>query len=285
MVRDRATRARVAYSLLEATLLPKAQVSFEVQFITIDSEKMYHYGFAFPTSFQYASFGDLGGLNTILPSIPQGLKFLAFGGGASIIGIGLAGSEFFATYSNSSSRKIFDSTIVVSNGQTANFHVGDQYPIPQAISAASIQSPSIYNPIGPINFVDLGLVLKLTPKIASDGAIAIDVEAGVKALGTQTFNTVPSVLQREYKGNVLVREGESAVIAGLDSDAQSVTRNGLAGLSQIPGLNQALSENTRDTQTSNTLIVIKPTVTRLPVSPDLSPQYLLGPVHGMRVLL
>jgi general secretion pathway protein D len=285
MVRDRATRARVAYSLLEATLLPKAQVSFEVQFITLDSEKMYHYGLALPTSFPYASFGDLGGLHSILPSLPEGLKFLAFGGGASLFGVGLADSTFFATYSNSFSHNIFDSTVVVSDGQTANFHVGEQYPIPQAISTASSQSSSIYNPIGQVNFVDLGIILKLTPKIASNGSIAIDVEADFKALGSQTFNTVPSVLQREYKGNVTVPEGEWAVLAGLDSDSHNVTRNGLAGLSQIPGLNQVLSENTRDTQTSNTLVVIKPTVTRLPMSPEISPQYLLGPIHGVRVLL
>jgi general secretion pathway protein D len=194
-------------------------------------------------------------------------------------------STLFATYSNSFSHNIFDSTIVVSDGQTANFHVGDQYPIPTAISNASIQNPSIYNPIGQVNFVDLGIILKLTPKVASDSSIAVNVEADFKALGNQTFNTVPAVLERGFKGQVTVREGEWAVIAGLESNQQSVTRNGLIGLSQLPGLNQFLSENTRDTQTSSTLIVIKPTVTRLPVSSAISPQYLLGPIRGTRVLL
>jgi len=285
MVRDRATRARLAYSLLEATLLPKAQVSFEVQLITLDSEKMYHYGLALPTSFQYASFGKFGGLHALLPTLPDALKFIAFGGGASIIGVALADSTFFAMYSNSFSHNLFDATVAVSDGQTANFHVGDQYPIPTALSNTSVQTPSIYNPIGQVNFVDLGVILKLTPKVASDGSIAIAIEADYKALGNQTFNTVPSVLQRQYKGNVTVREGEWAVVAGLDSNSQSVTRNGLAGLSNLSGLNQFLSENTRDTQVSNTLVVIKPTITRLPVSSAISPQYLLGPIHGMRVLL
>lgn len=285
MVRDRATRARVAYSLLEAILLPKAQVSFEVQFITVDSDKTYHYGMAWPTSFPYTDFGKLGGLHTVLPSLPSGLKFLTFGGGASLFGVGLADSTFFATYTSSFSRNLFDSTVVVSDGQTANFHVGDQYPIPQAISTASVQSSSLYNPIGQVTFVDLGILLKLTPKIAGDGNIGIDIEAEFKALGSQLFNTVPSILQRKYKGNVTMREGEWAVVAGLDSTSQSVTRDGLAGLSQIPGVNQFLSENTRDTQMSDTLVVIKPTITRLPMSSAISPQYLLGPVHGARVLL
>lgn len=285
MIRDRATRARIAYSLLQATLLPKAQVSFEIQIITLDSEKMYHYGLGLPTSFPYTDFGKLGGLKTVLPSLPNGLKFLTFGGGASLVGFGLADATVFATYSNAFSHNIYDATVAVSDGQTANFHVGDQYPIPTAISTASTQSSSIYNPIGQVNFVDLGVILKLTPKISSDSSIAIAVEADFKALGNQTFNTVPAVLERQYKGDVMVREGEWAVLAGLDSNSQNVTRTGLAGLSELSGLNQFLSENTRDTQTSSTLVVIKPTVTRLPVSSGISPQYLLGPLHGIRVLL
>src|SRR5206468_9333095 len=124
------------------------------------------------------------------------------------------------------SHNIYDATVAVSDGQTANFHVGEQYPIPTAISNASIQSSSIYNPIGQVNFVDLGLVLKLTPKIATDSSVAVNVEAEFKAIGNQTFNTIPAVLDRGFKGQVTVREGEWAVIAGLDSTQQSVTRNG-----------------------------------------------------------
>jgi len=285
MIRDRATRARVAQSLLEATLLPRPQVSFEVEFITLDREKMYHYGLALPTSYQLLGLAKLGGFQMTFPSLPEGLKFLAIGGGTSLFGVALMDSMVFATYSNSFSRNIYDATVVVSDGQTANFHVGDQYPIPTAISNTSIQNPSIYNPIGQVNFVDLGLILKLTPKIATDGSVAVNVEADFKALGSQTFNTVPAVLERGFKGQVTVREGEWAIVAGLDSNQQSVTRNGLIGLSQVPGVAQFLSENFRDTQTSNTLIVIKPTVTRLPVSASISPQYLLGPSRGTRVLL
>jgi type II secretory pathway component GspD/PulD (secretin) len=211
---------------------------------------------------------------------------LTFGGGATLFGIGLGDSTFFATYTNSFSHNLFDATVVVSSGQTANFHVGDQYPIAQSLYTGFNQSSSsIYNPVPQISLVDLGIVLKLTPKVSGDGNIGIDVEADYKALGTQTFNTVPAISQRAFKGTVNVREGEWAILAGLDANSVNATRNGLIGLSQIPGLNQLLSENTHDTQTSNTLIVIKPTVTRLPMSPSISPQYLVGPVRGQRVLL
>ena len=286
MIRDRATRARLGRAVLESLLLPKAQVSFEVQILTINSDVAYHYGLTLPTSAQLAYFGKPGGFKSILPSFSNAMTFLAFGGGASLFGVSLADSSLFATYSNTFSTSLYDATVVVDGGQTANLHIGDKYPIAQTLnSAAGQNSPSaaLYNPIGQVTMEDLGIILKLTPRINSDGDISLDVEAASKALGTQTIETVPEILQREFKGTVSMHEGEWVVLAGLDQKTVNVTRSGLIGLSQIPGIKEFLSDNSRETQASKTLLVIKPTITRLPMS--ISPEFLVGALHGERVLL
>ncbi len=286
MIRDRVTKARVGRALLEAVLLPRAQVSFDVQILTLDSDRSYHYGASLQTTYQLINFGHLGGFQSLLPTAVNATKFLAFGGGATLFGIGLTDAALFATYSNSFTRNLFDATVVVSDGGTASLHVGDKYPIPQSLYTGFQQSaPSIYNPIGEFTLEDLGLILKMTPRVSGDGEISIDIEADYKALAAQTFNTVPAISERQFKGTVVVGEGQWAVLAGLNETTRNITRTGLIGLSQIPLLNQVLSENTRDTQTSDTLLVIKPTITRLPMSADISPQFLLGQRHGERVLL
>jgi general secretion pathway protein D len=125
----------------------------------------------------------------------------------------------------------------------------------------------------------------MIPHINGDGDISLDVNAEFKMLSGQTFNTVPGVAQRKFSGNVVLREGQWAVIAGMDESSTTLTRNGIAGISDIPGVNQALSENQRMKESSSTLVVIKPTITRLPMSDTVTPQYLLGPVRGERVIL
>ncbi len=286
MIRDRVTKARIGRALLEAVLLPRAQVSFDVQILTLDSDLKYHYGAALQTTYQLINFGHLGGFQSILPSLANATRFLAFGGGATLFGVGLTDATLFATYSKSFTRNLYDATVVVSDGGTASLHVGDKYPIPQSLYTGFQQSaPSIYNPIGEFTVEDLGLVLKMTPRVNGDGDISLDIEADYKTLGTQTFNTVPAIAERQFKGTVVVGQGQWAVLAGLDETTRNVTRTGLIGLSQIPWLNQILSENTRDTQSSSTLLVIKPTITSLPMSADISPQFLLGQQHGERVLL
>lgn len=286
LIRDRYTRAQIARSLLEALLLPRAQVSIEVEFLTFDSDISYHYGASLQTAYQILFLGQIDGFKTVLPSLVNTTKFAIFGGGASLFGLGIADAQVFAQYSSSFSRNLFDATVVVSDGQIANFHVGDKYPIAQSLYSGFNQSaPSIYYPTSQISYEDLGLILKLTPHVNGEGDISMDVEANFRTLGTQTFNTVPSIAEREFKGNVSLREGEWAVLAGLEANSHSVIRTGQAGFSKIPILNQILSENTRETTESQTLIVLKPTITRLPMSASVSPQYLLGPVRGERVLL
>jgi general secretion pathway protein D len=286
-IRDHVTRANIAQDLLEALLLPKGQVSIGIEFLTLDKDRSYHYGLSLPSTFQLFDIGHIGALQSLF-SIPSGItNVLAFGGGATLFGIGLTDGALFAQYSKSFATNLYHATVVVADGQTADFHIGDKYPIPQAITTGFQQTglPALDNPIGQVTLVDLGLKLKIAPHINGGGDISLDIEADYNALGTEVYESVPEIAERTFKGSVRMREGEWAILAGMDQTTQSFTRNGLIGISQIPGLNQILSENTRDTQTSNTLIIIKPTITRLPMASWISPQYLLGPVHGERVLL
>ena len=287
MIRDRYTRAQTARSLMEALLLPKGQISFEVKFLTYDSDRSFHYGLSLPTALNFAMLGQISHFNILSPSVlPANSTFVLLGGGATAIGLGLAtNASLFATYSDSHSQELYDATILVGDGQTASLHIGDKYPIPTSIFTGATASASIYNPIGQVTLEDLGIELKLTPRINGEGEISLDLEAAYKSLGAQTIDTVPAIDQREFKGTVTLHEGEWVFVAGLNSKSQSISRNGIAGLSSVPGLNQLLSENRRETILSDTLLVIKPFITRLPMSAEVSPQYYLGTGRGERVLL
>ena len=286
VIRDRATRAQVARAMMESLLLPPAQFSLEVQFLTADTDRSNQYGFTLQNVFQFIDFGKIG-LQNVLPAAVNSTKFLTFGGGATLFGVGVADAMAFATYSNSVSRAIYDATVSVSDRQTVNFHIGDKYPIPTSLYTgfSTPGGSSIYNPAPQITLEDLGLILKIAPHVTGEGDITLDVEADYKTLGTEIINSVPSIAERAFKGTVNLREGQWAILAGMDASSTSTTRSGIAGLGQIPGLSQILNQTTHDTQTSNTLLVIKPTLTRLPVTGTVSPQFLLGPIRGERVII
>jgi general secretion pathway protein D len=287
IIRDHVTRAQAARSLLEALLLPRAQVSFQVQLMTVDSDVMYQYGVSWQTSYQFLPLGLLSRYKNLNVASAVTGVFLPFGGGATLFGIGLADASLLASYSQSHSRIFYDATVVVGDGQSATLHVGDKYPIPTSLYSGASQSSgaAAYNPIGQVTQEDLGLTLKILPHVHGDGDIALSLEATFETLGTIVLNSVPSVNERGFKGDLTVEEGEWAIVAGMEQDSRTVSKNGFPGLSELAGLSALFTQTTRDHSTSDTLVVIKPTITRLPMSAEISPQFLLGPQRGARVLL
>lgn len=286
VIRDRVSRARLARSLLEALLLPRAQVSMEVEMMTLDTDRNLHYGIALPTNYQFINLTHIGGFKTALSTAITGAANYMTMGAAGIFGMGTLNATLFAAYSKSIAANLFDATVVAGDGQEASLHVGDQYPIPQSLYSGFQQSGgSIYNPIGQVTYQDLGLQLKLKPHVNGAGEVSIQIEAQDDALGAQTIDTVPEISERTFKGTVTLREGQWAIVTGLDADTSTANRSGWPGLSLIRGLNQVLAENTKDHATTKVLLVIKPTITRLPMSESVSPQYLLGPKGGQRVIL
>jgi len=292
-IRDRVSKALTARSLLQALLLPKAQVEFEVEVLAMDTDTSYQWGISPPTSATFFSLAPFNLANLLTNGIGSFTTLFGLGGGASLVGLGVGNATLLASYSKSVGKVRYDAVITTTDGLPASAHWGEKYPIAQSLYTGFAQSNSangtaggsIYTPAPQVQQVDLGLELKITPHVKGEGSIGLDVECNYSSLGTIVLNTVPSIDERKFVGNVILREGEWAVIAGLDQDSVTKSRNGLAGLNGIPGINQLLSANMRDHSTSQTVVLIKPHVTRLPVSANISPQYLLGPARGFKVLL
>jgi general secretion pathway protein D len=175
--------------------------------------------------------------------------------------------------------------VVVSSGQTAQWHVGDKYPIPTTLSTGSSQ---LANPlsgyVAQIQMVDLGVVIKVKPDLHGDGDISMDVHAEFQALGTLTLNTVPEILNRQFEGSVRLRTGEWAILAGLDTQSTSVTKNGIAGLSEIPTVGDLFSDMNKTQIRSQTLMVLKPHPLSETAITDRQPVY-IGGEYGRKVLL
>jgi general secretion pathway protein D len=106
------------------------------------------------------------------------------------------------------------------------------------------------------NYEDLGITFKATPNVAANGDIRMDFDLALRSLTGQSFNGVPSISNRQYVGSMSVREGETTVIAGSLNSTEQLSVRGLPFLSQIPGLKEILSTNTRDKRDDQLLLLV-----------------------------
>ena len=97
----------------------------------------------------------------------------------------------------------------------------------------------------------------------------MQLELAIKALGGTTINSIPTISNREFKGTITVRDGETSVLAGSVDRSETKSVNGIPWLSSLPGFGRAFS-NTGDTTTNDQLLLlVTPHILRLRKSPDL----------------
>lgn len=284
VIRDKLSKAKAARVLLESLIRPPAQIAIDVQILTLDEQSTVEYGLSLQNTFPVINFGKLLTQGNI--AFPTGyINYLGFGGGRTLFGIGVINPQAFATATQSSARSIYDTTVVVSSGETAQMHVGDKFPIATMLytGAAQLPNPS-YGPLPQIQQVDLGILIKVKPQLHASGDISMLIHAEYQALGSRTFNTVPEILERQFEGNVRLHKGDIAVLAGLETQTSSVTRTGLVGLSEIPKVGDLFTDVNRTHLNSQTVLVVKPRPIR--DSPPLEQDpFDVGGQYGRKVLL
>jgi general secretion pathway protein D len=274
-LRDQVSKVTAARQIFAELSRLRAQVHVEVELLSLSESSSLRYGLALPTSWPVLNFGSF--LHNMPPVLSGVSGFLAFGGGATFMGIGITDASLFASASRSSASSVLSSQVVAVDGLAATLHVGDRYPIVTAGYYGNTSgSGEVFTPPPTVNFVDLGMVLKITPTVHEDGEITLEVDAQNNVLGADGGNGIPIISSRKYQGKARMRSGEWAVIAGLLRVTTDETRVGIAGLSELPLVGRLFRQNTTSQETVETLLVLKPRIVNLPPWETPAPAVWIG---------
>lgn len=264
IIRDKESKVMAARSILDTLSRARAQVEVEVDFLETDKTSSLNYGMNLPNDLSLVNFSNF--LNNAV-SIPSGLStILQFGGGTTLLGLGITQASAFATIANATSENLLKAQVVALDGQAASLLVGDHYPIvTNAYIGNTSNTPGqVFTPPPTINYEDLGLVLKITPTIHDEGEVTLDIDAEYKVLGASTAVGIPIISNRKFTGKVRLKDGEWAVIAGLVSSTNSDSLTGYAGIGRIPFLRRLFGQTDIEKDSTEVLLVLKPHLMNLP---------------------
>jgi len=277
VLRDRISRVMPARQIFEELLHHRPQVEIEMDLLELDRSESLAYGLDLPTTFQLAYLGTFWNSPVSIPSTITSL--MSFGGGQSLFGIGVASATVIANLTQSNAKTLVSTNIRALDGLAASMHIGDRLPVltsgyfgPSSFSTGG----QVYMPPPSFTFEDLGVNLKVTPRIHGMDEVTLDLETEFKVVSGQSLNGIPVISSRKITTKLRLREGEWGVVAGLLTSSEARTIHGIAGLSSIPVLGQLLRKTNKDESTSDVLLILKPTLLNLPLDQYVTPTISTG---------
>jgi general secretion pathway protein D len=153
-------------------------------------------------------------------------------------------------------------SLMVLDNKKAVLQIGDEVPIATQ-SAVGVLTPDA--PIvNAISFRNTGVILSITPRIADNGRVLLDIEQEVSDVKETTTSGIdsPTISQRRIKTTVTVNNGETIVLAGLMQDRATRDRGQVPIMGDIPILGNAFKNKQDTIQRTELLIAITPHVVK-----------------------
>jgi general secretion pathway protein D len=175
-----------------------------------------------------------------------------------------------------------DPSLVVVDNQPATLEVGDQVPVTTGSATVLSASNTVVNTI---DYHDTGIILRVTPRVSPNGSILLNVDQEISNVST-TSNTgtlTPTFSTRKVKSAIAVVSGQTVLLAGLISDNQSRTRNGIPLLDEIPALDFLSSQTQKQLQRTELIIFIRPQIIRDSVDASVVAEELRAKLRGSKV--
>lgn len=273
-VRDTVTRVRLAGALYQELARKRGEVLLDVELVSTSRTSLTNLGATLPTSFPVTN------LSTFGHNRPAGGGAMAgIGGGQTLLGVQIADAAFAADWTRAQGQSMTRFQLRATDGLPASLHVGDRYPIVNAIFSPIVITDQIRDlqdqgqlrmPFPSFTFEDLGLVMKVTPRVHDSREISLTLEAEFRVLTGASLNGLPVISSRKLSSAVRLREGQSSLVSGLAVLQRVQTRSGLGPLAQIPLLGRLLGRQSWQDDQTELLLSITPRLTILPPAEQFS---------------
>jgi type II secretory pathway component GspD/PulD (secretin) len=207
-----------------------------------------------------------------------------FGGGLTLSGFSPGPVKINLNLNSSESRELDDLQMHLGDGEEGTIKSGSRYPIETSqfsnLGTSGISIPGLTTAgasgslssllsqlnsgaqtIPQVEYQDLGLTFKATPRVIRNGDVALTMDMKITALGGSSLNGIPILNNRSYSGVVTLKDGSGVVIVSQVDKEESRALSGLPGLTEIPGLNTVTDTDVQRNY-ATLLIIVTPHVIR-----------------------
>jgi general secretion pathway protein D len=151
--------------------------------------------------------------------------------------------------------------LMMLDNEEAKIVIGSNVPFITGSQNGTAANP---NPFVTIERKDVGLTLKIKPQISEGGTVKMLISQEVSSVDNSTLSSVQGITtnKRSIDTTVLVDNGQTLVLGGLIQDNVTKTEYKVPLLGDIPILGWLFRYETRNSNKTNLMVFIKPTILR-----------------------
>lgn len=162
--------------------------------------------------------------------------------------------------------------LMVLNNQTAILKVVDNlvyFTVQSSTTQGTVGSGNLSSMTTTPNTVPVGVVMSVTPQISQAGQVNINVRptvtrvVGYKSdpnINLKIESLIPEIQVREMESMLQINSGNTAILGGLMQDEVLTNKDGVPGLSRIPGIGQLFTGHNNGSRKTELVIFLRPTV-------------------------
>jgi general secretion pathway protein D len=201
-----------------------------------------------------------------------------FGGGLTQSALAPGKVTANLSLNSSDSRELDEMQLRLGDGEAATIKSGTKYPIQtSSFSSMGASVPNIPGLTGAgasgslssllatyagsvpnvpqVQYQDLGLTLKATPKVLRNDEVALTIDMKIDALSGISINGNPVLNNRAWSGVVTLKQGEAVEVVSEMDKSESRAVSGMPGISEIPGLNNLTGNDTQKNYATLLIII------------------------------
>ncbi|MGD1009265.1 MAG: secretin N-terminal domain-containing protein [Candidatus Aminicenantales bacterium] len=264
-IRDTPQVVALAERLLRAWDKPQGEVVIDVEIMEVDRNMLRNLGVDFSNTTMAVQLNPAGGQGSStgwLRLNALSLKSLA----SYELSTPQAVIQFLEGDANT--KIIAQPRIRGLSGEDMKYLVGQKVPIPQGSFTPIVAGGTNTQPIVSYTQQDVGIDLKMKPRIHLEKEVTLDVEIKVSSLaGTSTVANIPIINTREIKNMIRLKDGETNLLAGLLWDEERKSISGISFLKDIPILGNLFSSTQTEIDQTDVILTITPHIIRtLPIT-------------------
>ncbi|NGP54812.1 type II secretion system secretin GspD [Thioalkalivibrio sp. XN8] len=208
-----------------------------------------------------AALGGDAAIGQAVANLPQGI-LLAGGRIDSESGTNWA-VALQALLSDSDTNVLSNTSIVTMDNEEAEIKIGQEVPFVTGQFTNTGAAQGSVNPFQTVERKDVGLTLKVTPKINEGDAVVMNVSIETSNIAGTAGGAVDLITnQRTITQRVLIEDGDLLVLGGLVSDDLIQSEQKVPLLGDIPLLGQLFRSQSATTEKRTLMIFLRPVILR-----------------------